>query len=65
MHFIVIVGSNPLFEGFKLTKSMFRRSSHSWAEGEGMVRALYFRLHLVRCKSNSECKMNAEENEFS
>ena len=42
VHFIVIARSNPLFGGFKSTKSMFGRSSHTWVEGEGMVHALYF-----------------------
>ncbi|GMQ03445.1 hypothetical protein CsSME_00049239 [Camellia sinensis var. sinensis] len=35
-------GPNPLFGGFKSTKSMFGRSSHIWVEGEGMLHALYF-----------------------
>ncbi|KAI3935755.1 hypothetical protein MKX01_032939 [Papaver californicum] len=35
-------GPNPLFGGFKLTTSIFGRSSHCWIEGEGMVHALYF-----------------------
>ncbi|WKA08180.1 hypothetical protein VitviT2T_025923 [Vitis vinifera] len=35
---------NPLFGGLKLTFSIFRRSSHIWAEleGEGMLHAIYF-----------------------
>ncbi|KAI3687762.1 hypothetical protein L1987_81465 [Smallanthus sonchifolius] len=36
-------GSNPLFGGFKSTKSLFGRSSHIWVEGEGMLHALYFK----------------------
>ncbi|MFS8005315.1 putative 9-cis-epoxycarotenoid dioxygenase [Helianthus anomalus] len=36
-------GPNPLFGGFKSTKSMFGRSSHIWVEGEGMLHALYFK----------------------
>ncbi|KAL7159334.1 hypothetical protein ABFS83_01G020300 [Erythranthe nasuta] len=35
-------GPNPLFGGFKSTKSIFGKSSHSWIEGEGMLHALYF-----------------------
>ncbi|KAI3791989.1 hypothetical protein L2E82_05857 [Cichorium intybus] len=36
-------GPNPLFGGFKSTKSIFGRSSHIWVEGEGMLHALYFK----------------------
>ncbi|KAK0571518.1 hypothetical protein LWI29_017420 [Acer saccharum] len=36
-------GPNPLFGGFKSTKSLFGRSSHIWVEGEGMLHALYFK----------------------
>ncbi|XP_076959741.1 carotenoid 9,10(9',10')-cleavage dioxygenase 1-like [Bidens hawaiensis] len=36
-------GPNPLFGGFKSTKSVFGRSSHIWVEGEGMLHALYFK----------------------
>ncbi|KAB2629505.1 carotenoid 9-10-cleavage dioxygenase-like [Pyrus ussuriensis x Pyrus communis] len=35
-------GPNPLFGGFKSTRSVFGRSSHIWVEGEGMLHALYF-----------------------
>ncbi|XP_059314552.1 carotenoid 9,10(9',10')-cleavage dioxygenase 1-like isoform X1 [Lycium ferocissimum] len=35
-------GSNPLYGGFKSTKSIFGKSSHLWIEGEGMLHALYF-----------------------
>ncbi|XP_024986932.1 carotenoid 9,10(9',10')-cleavage dioxygenase 1-like [Cynara cardunculus var. scolymus] len=36
-------GPNPLFGGFKSTKSIFGRSSHIWVEGEGMLHALYLK----------------------
>ncbi|KAL4592249.1 hypothetical protein LXL04_005237 [Taraxacum kok-saghyz] len=36
-------GPNPLFGGFKSTKSIFGKSSHVWVEGEGMLHALYFK----------------------
>lgn len=36
-------GPNPLFGGFKSTKSNFGRSSHTWVEGEGMLHAVYFK----------------------
>ncbi|KAK6927362.1 Carotenoid oxygenase [Dillenia turbinata] len=35
-------GPNPLFGGWKSTKSVFGRSSHIWVEGEGMLHAMYF-----------------------
>ncbi|CAK7353232.1 unnamed protein product [Dovyalis caffra] len=36
-------GPNPLFGGLKSTVSIFGRSSHVWAEGEGMLHALHFK----------------------
>ncbi|KAJ8751196.1 hypothetical protein K2173_016377 [Erythroxylum novogranatense] len=35
-------GGNPLFGGWKAATSVFGETSQTWAEGEGMLHALYF-----------------------
>uniref|UniRef100_A0A7N0SX73 Uncharacterized protein n=1 Tax=Kalanchoe fedtschenkoi TaxID=63787 RepID=A0A7N0SX73_KALFE len=40
--FYVRNGSNPLFGGFKSSKSILGQSNHTWIEGEGMLHAIYF-----------------------
>uniref|UniRef100_A0A7N0T5B5 Uncharacterized protein n=1 Tax=Kalanchoe fedtschenkoi TaxID=63787 RepID=A0A7N0T5B5_KALFE len=47
-------GSNPLFGGFKSSKSILGQSNHTWIEGEGMLHAIYFN----KSSNNSSWKVS-------